>query len=63
MIADVMTLETTYNFQWDNGDGTWSWYSQVEYTTEQAARDYAKSCFGGELPFRIIKIERHVIEN
>ncbi len=62
-IAEVMTLETTWNFQWDNGDGTWSWYSQAEYVSEEACRAYAESCYGGGLKYRVIKIERHIIEN
>lgn len=67
-IAEVMTLETTWNFQWvitdkDTAEVTYSWYSQCEYVSEQACRETAESCYSGTIPYRLIKIERHIIEN
>jgi len=65
MLADVYTLETTYQLQLrsPNGD-SWDWVSQAEYTSKEdckelVARMYGGACAGPD-DHRIIRHERHV---
>jgi len=67
MIADVYTLDTTYQLQLRNAnDGSWDWVSQAEYTSkedckEQVAWMYGGAC-AGPADHRIIRHERHIEE-
>ncbi|MCW6003815.1 hypothetical protein K1W54_04360 [Micromonospora sp. CPCC 205371] len=62
-IAPIQTADTTYTLQIADGDGGWSWYSQVEYETEAEVRELASEMYGGLAAdeYRVIRIERHVI--
>ncbi|HLL69046.1 MAG TPA: hypothetical protein VK453_25525 [Micromonosporaceae bacterium] len=60
--ADMLTLDTTYTIQLLNRDGSWSWYSQVEYTDEVDAHDLGRRMYGGEVAYRVVTITRHVGE-
>jgi hypothetical protein len=59
------TLETTYTFQLRHEDGTWAFYSQGEYLSEQDVRTVIGMIYGGAFAaadmHRVIKIERTVI--
>lgn len=62
-IAEILTLDTTYLFQFRDFDGSaWHFYSQTEYRTEEFAREAAQNCYGGVVPYRIVKIERSIID-
>lgn len=60
---EILTLDTTYLFQFKSKDGSWSWYSQAEHDSEQSARECAESCYGGGLEYRVIEINRRVLDN
>lgn len=61
--ADVFTMETTWQFQlWLTSSGTWAWYSQAEYTTEQACREAAKRVYGGGMRYRLVRHDRTIVE-
>lgn len=64
MIADMLTLETTYQLQLSDGDGSWDWVSQAEYTTREDLLEQVAQMYGGAYNqpgrFRIIRHERHV---
>jgi len=66
LTATAMTLETTYAFQLRHDDGSWSWYSQAEYTSAEGCKEQLAVIYGGAFAapdrHRIVKIERTVIE-
>lgn len=62
MMVSGMTMEPTYTVQIQHRDGSWSFYSGGEYTTEQEARALAAQVYGGQVPTRIVKIERSIVE-
>lgn len=62
MLVMETTLATTYTVQVQHRDGTWHFYSRGEYDSEESARGLAGSAYGGQVPTRIVAIERHVID-
>ena len=59
--ADILTMETSWQFQLLI-NGQWSWYSQVEYRTEEACREAANRVYGGGLKYRLIRHDRTIVE-
>jgi len=67
MLAEVYTLETTYQLQLRSiVDGTWNWTSQVEYTSrddcERLVAEMYGGAFSGPGQYRVIRHERHIEE-
>ena len=62
MLVQETTLASTYTIQTQHSDGTWYFYSQGEYGSEESAREFAGGIYGGRVPTRIVRIERHVID-
>ena len=61
MFADVYTLDTTWQFQIQQPDGSWQHYSQAEYASEEDCRAQAGQVYGGQVTTRIVKISREVM--
>lgn len=62
MLVQETTLASTYTVQLQHRDGSWHFYSQGEYDSEESARELAGAIYGGRATTRIVRIERHVID-
>lgn len=66
MIADMLTLGTTFMLQLRNDDGSWSFVDQTKYTDRDDCERQAAEMYGGWFKanhaYRIVRIERHIEE-
>jgi hypothetical protein len=62
MLVQETTLATTYTVQVQHLDDSWSFYSGGEYDSEADAQALASQIYGGQVPTRIVRVERHVID-
>lgn len=52
-------MDTTFMVQLQNDDGTWDFH-QDEYDSVERARYVAATIYGGEIPARVVRVDRVV---